>query len=221
MQRSSMLGLIALGCIALFVGQAGAAARYGPVFFNGDPGFAAPFATLGPFQMTPFAINDPHCDGAAVNWASGPNGSKVTFEAESFEAGTVNHYTPDCLPSGFGQGGGNNYPLNGDVWIDAQLGGPLTLIPSAGTDALYFYADVGACGPLTVKASTVAMPMRRPVSSPVYTTPGGCGGKGTDLPHYFGFYTLPGFTLPPITVSSPSFPDATIWVGEFGNHTAE
>ena len=86
-----------------------------------------------------------------------------------------------------------------------------TLTPSTNTSALYFYAMANACGTWNFQANAGG------VYSPIFAIKTACGAPGSNLPQYFGFYTLRGQTLPPITITQLTGPAFGIMVGEFGN----
>jgi hypothetical protein len=198
-----------VGVAAAVALTAGTAAAYGPVFFSSGPGVGAPPGTLGGMPMTPFPQNDPFCDEANQDWANGPNGSRVSFS----DAGNNYHFLASCLGGTFGQGGGNNYPLGGDVWCAACFdSNSITLTPQTNTSAIYFYALANACGTWQFQASAGG------TYSPVFNVVTACGGPGSNLPEYFGFYTYRGQTLPPITVTQLTGPTDGIMVGEFANY---
>lgn len=219
----AFLFVVGAALVAAFAGGSARAAGP-PVFFDAGPGVGtgAPPALLGDYNMTPFASNaplffppaPPHCGVPSnIAYQSLPTqgANRVTFTP----TGSNFYFTASCLSGGFGQGGGNTYPVGGDVWcLVCDPVSSATLTPSTNTHAIYFYAMASACGTWDLQASSGG------TNSPVFSITTGCGdaprGQGiTSLPHYFGFFTIGGATVPPITITQLTGPAFGIMVGEF------
>jgi hypothetical protein len=191
-----------LVCSVVLAFGAGVARPAGAIVFDGSPGVGAPPAKLGGYYMTRLPGTDSACDFATVNSVSFGGTPLVQFNKPMY------HDVAMCLSGGFGQGGGNNYPITGDVWFPTDYSQSVTMTLPVGTSAFYFYVEGQLCGTETVQAFSGS------TSSPVYTVNTDCYSGNPSLPHFFGFYSATGSGLTQITVTTPPGVDGPI-IGEF------
>jgi len=174
--------------------------------FDGGPGTAAPFGTLGSYSMTPFALNsaDPPPGSSSLTSVASPLGGTLMFSVglEHRRAGPSGPYTGWGGSVGWGQG------YSGDVYYGSSLSaGSLTLTLPPGTGAFYFY--------LQPEDDTSV------INFTALTSDGGSSGivpvDGRDHARYFGFYqATPGISLGSISISAPDGSLNGFAIGEFG-----
>ena len=147
----------------------------GAIVFDGSPGTGAPPATLGPYTMTPFAL-DPQPYGL-VGSVAGPTGA-VTFSP------LLDHVR---VTDGW-QTWSNGYL--GDVyWTYGALSATVTLPPD--TSAFYLYAEPNPFAVFEVTAYAQDG-----------TTSGPIAVDGYYGAQYFGFYATGGERVASITITS-------------------
>jgi hypothetical protein len=164
-----------------------ASAAPGSVVFSDASGTSAPAATLGPYEMTPFAA-DTQGD-TTVSSVAAPGGGSVG------NAPSLNHCTVgECWATW-------SHGYTGDVYVDGSQSLSLTL--PAGTRAFYFYAEPDQFDTFDFTAT-----------SSDGTSSGAVGVNGVGGAEYFGFYATGAATLTSITLSETD-PDG-FGIGEFG-----
>lgn len=181
---------------------------FAQIVFDGSPGTGAPPATLGPYTMTPFGVDNAN----PVNPLNGvytPDTMMVTVPNGSLCGGSI-MFTPMTdhrrIPTSWNQNWG---AYQGDVYW-AGPGNTLTINLPAGTHAFYFYANSEQ---LNATFTITAMAQDGTTSGPIPVTSSGAG-VGTPGAQYFGFYTTGTTDLMAIKVSSTD--PRGVAVGQFG-----
>ena len=177
------------------------------VVFSNSPGTAAPPATLGPYTMTPFGLDNVN----PINpyGATTPNTASVATPA--IACGGSIGFLPLVDHRRIGTSFLNwSHGYTGDVYlVDFPAGGgppSATITLPAGTGAFYFYATPIAPG---AAYSIQATANDGTTSGPIPIT-------GLDA-KYYGFYASPGCVLTSITVSNTTAgTSAEVVIGEFG-----
>jgi hypothetical protein len=183
---------VATLALVLTVGT-GSAAASSTVTFDGSPGTAAPPATLGPYQMTPFGT-DPQPSGQTVTGVTAPAG-EITF------SGALEHLTVGAGWATWSHG----YP--GDVYATYSSATPdsVTVTMPPNTIAFYLYTEPNPFAVIDITATTDHG-----------TTSGAIPVNGHAGAQYFGFYTDGSTSIQTITVSSST----DFAIGEFGINTS-
>jgi hypothetical protein len=169
-----VLVVLAVLATASLVGT-GTATAAGTIVFDGSPGTGAPPATLGPYTMTPFAL-DPQPFGP-VGGVAAPSGT-VTFSPSLYHLRVTQGWATW------------SHGYLGDVyWTQGALSATLTLPPN--TSAFYLYAEPNPFAVFTITATAQDG-----------TTSGPIAVNGFAGARYFGFYGTGGERIASITVSS-------------------
>ncbi len=188
------------GAVILFL-CCGTTPGFAQITFVGTPGTAPPPPTLGPYTMTPFALDNVN----PVN-PYGPIIYNTTSVATPpLPCGGSIGFSPaqDHRRVGFSWGNWS-HGYTGDVYYGNGLVQTITL--PAGTGAFYFYAEPDQYGTFSIQATAqdgTASPIIPVLSDP------NVGGAS-----YFGFYTINGVPLTSITVTNLSG-GSSVALGEF------
>lgn len=193
LQGLPWLALVAV--LGILLAFAPAAVANGNITFSGSPGTQAPPATLGPYQMTPFAP-DATSDGTMVSGVTGPIGA-VGFSLELTKA---------TVPGGGWNNWSNGY-ASSVYYSDSQ--GTLTIQLPPGTAAFYLYLEPD-------NFSTTSFTVTAEDGEVADTTSSGpIGVTSPNEASYFGFYATGGQTISSVAISSATTANG-IAIGEFG-----
>jgi hypothetical protein len=182
----SKLAWATVACAAFLALPASAAAN-GNLHFVGEPGTAAPPATLGPYAMQEFG-KDPTAEGTSETSLSGPTGA-VSFS---------HALTHDIVGTTWGSWS-NGY--TSDVYYMGETPPELTITLPAGTGAFYMYVEPDEGGPFTFTATAHDGIAADETSSPPISIAGSAGAK------YLGFWASGSASVESITLTNPAGAD--------------
>lgn len=153
-------------------------------------GTAAPGATLGPYSMTAFGLDDPLTIGAPVTSVLSPLGGQVDFSHPMYHESVPGSWTTWS----------NGY--TGDVYRTGDFTSVTMYLPDY-TTAFYLYAEPETFNPYMIAAAA---------QDGNWITQNVNGFQGAS---YYGFYGTDGSYISSVTVTTGNFP-SNFAIGEFG-----
>ena len=197
-----------IGAVILLL-SCGAVPGFAGVVFSNAPGTGAPPATLGPFTMTPFGLDNVN----PINPFGPTTPNTASVATPALACGGAIGFSPLLdhrrIPGSFLNW---SHGYMGDVYIanfPPQGGNPnVTVTLPAGTGAFYFYAT-----PISGSYSIQATANDGTTSGPILI-------NATNVSHpatYYGFYASAGCVLTSISITTTTTgAGAELVIGEFG-----